>query len=94
MNYTICRFEFDQIELIGELDIEIKGENALEIVTTSGDVIISTEIDMSAVLQKVRLPTAGAGGFAGGAVGGRGIGPGGGLGGTTHGRRRIWRGWI
>ena len=86
LNYTICRFEFDQIELIGELDIEIKGENALEIVTTSGDVIISTEIDMSGSFAEGETAgKAGAGGFAGGAVGGRGIGPGGGLGGTTPG---------
>ena len=47
LNYEVCRFEFDEIELVGDLEIEVKGENALEIVTTSGDILWGVDLEIS-----------------------------------------------
>ena len=84
--YKVSRFEFDQIELLGDLEVEIKGESSLEIITTSGDIILDVDMDISGHSPTGETPgRAGPGGFNGGDIASRGIGPGGGLGGVTPG---------
>ena len=58
----------------------------MEIVTTSGDVLVSAELDASGAIPSGDVAgLGGPGGFNGGEVGGRGMGPGGGLGGVAPG---------
>ena len=45
--YEVCRFTFDRVELLGELEVMIKGENSLEIVASNGDLIVATPLDIS-----------------------------------------------
>ena len=86
VNYKVCRFEFDEIELLGDLEIVVKGGNSLEIVTTSGDILLATDLEISGSSSVgENSGQAGPGGFSGGKVGSRGIGPGGGLGGVLPG---------
>ncbi len=86
IGYKVCRFEFDEIELIGDLEIQVKGNNALEVVTTTGDILWGVELDLSGKSSNGEVPGESApGGFQGGQVASRGIGPGGGLGGVLPG---------
>ena len=84
--YDVCRFVFDRVELLGELEVLIKGKNSLEIVTRNGDLIIGTELDLSGGAGNVlSRGEAGPGGWDGGDIGGKGLGPGGGLPGVEPG---------
>ena len=59
----------------------VKGGNSLEIVTTSGDILLATDFEISEVHPLVKIPDKlDQVGSSGGKVGSRGIGPGGGLG--------------
>ena len=70
INYKICSFEFDEIELIGDLEIEVKGKNALEIVTTSGDILWGVDLEISGKSANGENPgKPGPGGFSGGETG-------------------------
>ena len=71
---------------MGDLEIVVKGGNSLEIVTTSGDILLATDLEISGSSSVgENSGQAGPGGFSGGKVGSRGIGPGGGLGGVLPG---------
>ena len=84
--YDVCRFTFDRVELLGELEVLIKGENSLEIVTANGDLIIGTQLDLSGEAgSNTERGKSGAGGWAGGDINGKGLGPGGGLPGVNAG---------
>ena len=84
--YKVCRFEFDEIELKGSLEVEVKGSASLEIVARNGDAFIGVPIAVSGEDGSTSdIGSSGPGGFNGGEVGGRGFGPGGGLGGNAPG---------
>ena len=84
--YEVCRFTFDRVELLGELEVMIKGENSLEIVAANGDLIVATPLDISGGPGgDSDRGKGGAGGWAGGDINGKGLGPGGGLPGVNPG---------
>ena len=84
--YKVCRFEFDELELMGNLEVEVKGSASLEIVATNGNAFIGVPISVSGNDgSSSAVGKAGPGGFDGGEIGGAGFGPGGGLGGIAAG---------
>ena len=84
--YKVCRFEFDNIDLRGNLEVEVKGSASLEIVARDGNAFIGVPISVSGSDGSIGVVgKAGPGGFDGGEVGGLGFGPGGGLGGVSAG---------
>ena len=84
--YEVCQFVFDRVELVGELEVLIRGENALEIISQNGDFIVGTPLDLSgAAGNDEARGKSGPGGWSGGDVNGKGLGPGGGLPGVSPG---------
>jgi hypothetical protein len=72
--------------LVGELEVLIRGENALEIISQNGDFIVGTTLDLSGIAGNDEARgKSGPGGWAGGDVNGKGLGPGGGLPGVSPG---------
>ena len=85
-SYEICTFEFDRVELLGDLEIlRVRGENSLEIISSDGDLIVNAPIDVSGNIGGSSPGKAGPGGWNGGDISGKGKGPGGGLPGITPG---------
>ena len=79
-SYKVCTFTFDRVELVGELEIVVKGENSLEIVSNNADLLLGVPIDISGGTGVVNgRGAAGPGGWAGGSNDSKGLGPGGGL---------------
>ena len=85
-SYKVCSFVFDQVELLGEVEVIVKGENSLEIVSSGADFVMGTTIDISGITGSDEGGgEAGPGGWAGGDLDGKGRGPGGGLPGISPG---------
>ena len=82
--YEVCSFVFDRVELLGDLEVVVRGQNSLEIVAQNGDCIIHAPIDISGSMGGADSGKPG-GGWDGGEVAGKGRGPGGGLPGLSPG---------
>ena len=62
--------------MVGELEVLVKGENSLEIISENGDLIIGTTLDLSGGAGNNQdRGKSGPGGWAGGEVNGKGLGP-------------------